>query len=136
MAAQFEQHRENKPRTLAQGKEPALRCFPGAAQALAAAASTLCLVGLARQTEKQVASACAKHVKPTSAWWPASVACPNRITAMIQQQLFDTARRRKHNQRAWEISPATSRIRQSSMLDTRWALVGQSSGLADSLTAA
>ena len=38
MAAQFEQHRENKTRTLAQSKEPALRCFPGAAQAQAAAA--------------------------------------------------------------------------------------------------
>ena len=52
VAAQFKQHRENKTRTLAQSKEPALRCFPGAAQALAAAASTLRLVGLTPQSQE------------------------------------------------------------------------------------
>ena len=47
MAAQFNKHRDDKTRTLAPSKEPALRRFPGASQALTAAASTLRLIGLA-----------------------------------------------------------------------------------------
>ena len=137
MAAQFG---ENKTRTLAQSNEPALCCFPGAAQALAAAASTLCLVGLARQSQ-ETGSLCVCQT------WQANI-------SLVASKRGLPKPRNRHDTAAivWycaakETQPAglvnlssnkpNSAVKQAGHpLDTRWALVVQSSGLADSLTAA